>query len=183
LNQASDISVRSVTARLNFHNTVLQLHTRTHYNVRVSFTYFIWKPTSLKCLNSVFLHIVLSIHLRENSLEEMLYVSVKSSSSSSNIRPSGLLRFHSIFLTVFLGFFSHVVCSSKGCLIHSFNMFLPIGPIILDKFKNWFDFQIFLNFFISFVVPKYKTSSFPHEFHMIYIIHYLHEAYLFKENH
>jgi hypothetical protein len=39
-----------------------------------------------------------------------------SSSSSSSIRPSGLLRFHSIFLTAFLGFFSHVVYSSKDCL-------------------------------------------------------------------
>jgi hypothetical protein len=42
--------------------------------------------------------------------------SSSSSSSSTSIRPSGLLRFHSIFLTVFLGFFSHVVCSSNGCL-------------------------------------------------------------------
>jgi hypothetical protein len=38
--------------------------------------------------------------------------SSSSYSSSSSIRASGLLRFHSIFLTVFLGFFFHVVCSS-----------------------------------------------------------------------
>jgi hypothetical protein len=26
--------------------------------------------------------------------------------------------------------------------IHSFNMILPIGPLILNKFENWFNFQI-----------------------------------------
>jgi hypothetical protein len=115
-------------------------------------------------------------------IETLLEVKVKvfqnnfrksSSSSSPRIRPSGLLLFHSIFLTVFLGFFSHMVCSSKSCWdsarIHSWNMFLPVGLVILNKLKNWLNYQFFLNFFISFVVPKCKTSSFPHEFHLCYL--------------
>jgi hypothetical protein len=42
--------------------------------------------------------------------------SVPSSWYSLIIRPGGLLRFHPIFLTVFQGFFFHVVCSAKVCL-------------------------------------------------------------------
>jgi hypothetical protein len=51
------------------------------------------------------------MNLYKKSLRE-----IRMRTSSSSIRPSGLLQFHSIFLTVFLGFFSRVVCSSKGCL-------------------------------------------------------------------
>jgi hypothetical protein len=64
------------------------------------------------------------------------------SQTSSSIRPGGLVRFHSIFLTVFLCFFFHVVCNANVCLefwgrIHSFNVV-------------YFNFQVF--FLISFLL-------------------------------
>lgn len=40
----------------------------------------------------------------------------RSSSYLTSIRPRDLLRFHSIFSTVFLGFFFYVVCRAKDCL-------------------------------------------------------------------
>jgi hypothetical protein len=38
--------------------------------------------------------------------------------------------------------------------ILSFNMFVPVGPIILNKLKNLFNFQIFLKFLHSSCDPK-----------------------------
>jgi hypothetical protein len=72
-----------------------------------------------------------------------------SSLYSSSIKPDGLIWFHTIFLAVFLGFFFHVACSVKFVLVsagtHSYNVILPAGTTILNKFMDWldwFDFQV-----------------------------------------
>jgi hypothetical protein len=74
-----------------------------------------------------------------------------SSSSSSysyslSIKPGGLLWFHSIFLTVFLAFFSMWSVLQPFVLdsvrIYFFNVTLPTGTVILNKFRDCFDFQV-----------------------------------------